>query len=467
MVFNQASKKLAIALFGVTLFAIRLSAADAAHADGELNKLVKSRYVGWVKVESDLWGIDEAKILNESLGAELSAASRAKEFATQQLLSYSFREIKWPPNLDSNVVSGIKSSFLRVHEFKYALHGLKTIKSWKASETTIRSAVSLPEPEKQIPAIAYKNVMQDLHAALYDSNAAKLDLASYLEICAESDIPKVVEMLGEHMSRYGNGAAATFAGNPLQSAAEVCPANNPPLQPKNPSSRSEGLEILGKYPYEPAVCLALGNLMKEDGRPRAAQLLFSRGASVFVGQPAAEECKRKAGDHSWPLSFSFPQPELPTSLIAKLQKTNQGKTDEMGIICRLIVEKTGRLPIKASNERNSQYQEALKQFSAAAPNLTNALQCALRSMEEAVTADAANLAGRIFMIQGKYELAVPFLEQARFLEPNHPYAQANLALVLHALGEKTIAAKIAVQAISSDKTPEAQKKKLKDMSLPQ
>jgi tetratricopeptide (TPR) repeat protein len=150
-------------------------------------------------------------------------------------------------------------------------------------------------------------------------------------------------------------------------------------------------------------------------------------------------------------------------LIVKLWKSSGAKKEELGPICWLIAESAGHLPVQASAERNESYDEAWRWFVASPPDLTNALQGAMRSLEEAFTADAANLVGRIFMLQGKNGLAVPFLEEARFLEPRHPYAQGNLALALYALGEKQIATRIAVQACDSSRTPDSLKKNLQNL----
>jgi hypothetical protein len=181
---------------------------------------------------------------------------------------------------------------------------------------------------------------------------------------------------------------------------------------------------------------------------------------VFAGWPHAVECRRKAGPSSWSLAFSFPQPALPAGLIGKRLEEKSALTKNLPDVCRLILESSGHLPVEASLQANSAYREAWSCFTAPHPNLTNALQHAMESLTESFTADAANLVGRIFMLQGEHELALPFLEQARFLDGNHPYAPSNLALALKSIGENQIAARIAGVAITNSMTPNSVRIKL-------
>jgi hypothetical protein len=442
------------------LWVVGAFAIDAPPSDAELTRIIQGNFVGYIRASGTVLGIDEATILNPSLDAERSAVSRAKAFAAQRLLAYSLREIQWPPHLGSEVVVGLSSSFLRVHQFNLDFQGLQLMKSARRSENTVRVIVSLPEAEKQIPVISLKELEKELRAAL-TSSPGKVDLASYLEFCAELEIPKVVDLLAERMGQYGKGTAATVAGAKLESPSEFQTTSPQDAGQGMPTTSAEGLKLLGARPYDPAVCLALGRAMQKSGHPRMAQLIYSRGAMVFVGRAEAAECKRKSAQHGWPLSFSYPQPELPSGFVVKLWKTDGANANELPPACRLIAESAGHLPVQCSAVRNASFDEAWRQFSASPPDLTNALQLAMQSLEEAFTADAANLAGRIYMLQGKSGLAVPFLEQARFLEPQHPYAQGNLALALYAAGENQIAAKIAIQAIDSPRTPDNLKKSLK------
>lgn len=434
------------------LWVARATVADAQPSDAELDRIVQGDFVGSVRADGLLLGIDEAKVLNTSLDAENSAVSRASVFAAQQLLSHSLRDIKWPPNLGSEVIAGLSNSFLRVHQFRLGFQGLQLVKSWRRNEDSVRVIVSLPEPEKQIPVACLGEIEKELRAAL-GSCSGKMDLAAYLEFCAVSDTARVVELLAERMDQYGRGAAASLAGTSMKSPAEFHIPRQEGVETGIPATRAEGLKLLGARPYDPAVCLVLGDLMGKSGHPRMAQLIYSRGANVFVGRAEADECRRKAGQYLWPSSFSYPQPAVPASLIAKLWKSGGAKIEELGPACWLVVESAGHLPVLPSAERNASYDEAWREFAASPPDLTNALQHAMQSLQEAFTADAANLIGRILLLQGKSWLAVPFLEQARFLDSEHPYAEGNLALALYAVGEKQIARKIAIQAAASSRIP--------------
>lgn len=427
--------------------------------DEQLDRLVRSDFVGSVKMSGWLLGIDGAKILNASAGAEHTAESRAKAFATQRLLAYSMRNVRWPPGLGSEVVAGISNSFLRSYLIKTPLQGLQSVKLWKTGEASIRIIVSLPEPEKQIPAVSIDDVKAGLRSTL-TRDPEKIDLAAYLEFCDKSELPSVVDLLGERVAHHGTGAVATFIGSRLRSSASFRIETGRRVDTLMPTSRTEGLELLRFRPYDPAVCLALGNLMQKSGYPRTAQLLFSRGASVFVRREEAAACQIKAAQDLWPLSFSAPKPELPQGVILRSWKASGVGMEEISPASRLIVESAGRLPVQAVTTSDKNYEQAWKEFAAAPSNLTNALRFAMESLEVEVTADAANLVGRVFMLQNRNGAAIPFLEQARFLDPGHPYAEANLALALHGIGEKSMAEPIARHAANSPTTPAKLKDKL-------
>jgi tetratricopeptide (TPR) repeat protein len=317
--------------------------------------------------------------------------------------------------------------------------------------------VQLPDPDHQIPSVSSEVFKQELAAAL-DRQSNKLDLAAYLEFCAESDIPKVVSLLADRLRQYGDGAGATFAGRRLQIAADFLHVDN--ARAVVVTNYSQGFTLLAEHPYDPQVCLSLGDFLHSSGHPRSAQLLYTRGQVVFADRPQAAECRRKAQPSLWPLVFSFPQPALPLGLIRRLLEQKSSPLDSLPPACRLILESSGHLPVEVSPETNSAFREAWVSFTDPHPNLTNALQYAIESLTEGFSADAANLAGRIFMLQGQSELALPFLEEARFLDGNHPFAAGNLSLALESVGEHQIAARIADAALANSSTPDSVRIKL-------
>jgi hypothetical protein len=64
------------------------------------------------------------------------------------------------------------------------------------------------------------------------------------------------------------------------------------------------------------------------------------------------------------------------------------------------------------------------------------------------------------MLQGQSELALPFLEESRFLDVNHPFAAGNLSLALETVGEHQLAASIADAALANSNTPDSVRVKL-------
>lgn len=434
-------------------------AVQSSPPTDEVRQLLHGEFVGCTNIAGLLLGVDEARAINDSTGAQQSAESRAQTFATGRLLAYSLRGVKWPSNLSAEVTDGLTSSYFRLAPPPREFHGLQHLGSWNRSVRIIRAVVYLPEPDSQIPSVDLAQVRQSLGIALAE-NPDRIDLAAYLEFCSESEIPKVVELLAKRMSKYGKGTAATLAGEKVSAPSDFLPRNDNTAGTKSPKNRGEWFSLLGSRPYDPAVCLALGNLMQQSGYPRAASLIYNRGGGVFVGRADSNECRRKAGKYNWLLSYALPQPEIPYGFTVELAKRAKGKIQELPPTCRLIVESAGHLPVEASAIKTKAYDEAWKLFTAESPNLTNSLQYAIQSLEEGLTADALNLVGRIYMLQGDLVLAIPFLEQARYLESTHPYATGNLALALFAFGEKTIAVNVATSAMGDPRTANDLKNKL-------
>lgn len=436
---------------GCSLIVAASSAAYAAQTpNARVLGILNGKFIGSTNISEILYGFDEAAILNDSADALESARSRAKTFAVARLSEYALRKIVWPKGLNPDVAEALRESFFRIQDFHLKFHGVQLIDSEVLRGNRLRVVVELPDPDQQIPSVSSEVLKQELADAL-DRQSDKLDLAAYLEFCAESEIPKVVLLLADRLRQYGDGAGATFAGRRLRTAADFLQVDD--ARAVVVTNYSQGFALLGEHPYDPRICLSLGDFLQRSGHPRSAQLLYSRGQVVFADWPQAAECRRKAQPSSWPLAFSFPQPALPAGLIRRRLEEKSATLKDMSPACRLILESSGHLPVDASPEPNEAFREAWGSFTDPHPNLTNALQYAMESLIDGFGADAANLAGRIFMLQDEYELAIPFLEQARFLDANHPYAAGNLALALESIGENQLAATIADAAIASSRTP--------------
>ena len=450
-------QRLLIGILGSLIVAAPSNASGAQAPNAQILAIFNGRFIGCTNISGILFGFDEAAILNDSADAVEGARSRAQTFAVARLSEYGLRNIVWPRGLNPEVAEALQESFFRIHDFHFQFQGVQLIDSQVLRGSRLRVVVQLPDPDHQIPSISSEVFRQELAAAL-DHQSDKLDLAAYLEFCAESDIPKVVSLLADRLRQYGDGAGTTFAGKRLRTAADFLQVGD--AQAVVVTNYSQGFTLLGEHPYDPRICLSLGDFLQRSGHPRSAQLLYSRGQVAFADWPQAAECRRKAQPSSWPLAFSFPQPALPAGLIRRRLEEKSATLKDLSPACRLILESSGHLPVDASPESNKAFREAWGSFTDPHPNLTNALQYAMESLIDGFSADAANLAGRIFMLQGEYELALPFLEQARFLDANHPYAAGNLALALERIGEKQLAATIADAAIANSRTPDSFRIKL-------
>jgi tetratricopeptide (TPR) repeat protein len=438
MGFKEGGLRLSAILSCCVVLTTTAYGEDEPYDKAAIQYLAASEFIGCTNIEGTLYAVDRAKILNLSAGGEISAGARAKDYAIRRLLGYTFRDIKWPEHLSRHVIEGLQDSYFRIHEYGLDLPGLQVVERHLTDEGFVRAVVRLPSPDKKIPCARLDEVRNELALAVKNA-PEKLDMAAYFEFCAVDQIREVLPLLGDRMLKYGENVQSVFVGQVLESASAF--ENNHQLY--HPDSAPQDLEAalkrLADNPYMPEACLAAGNVLASSGYSRAARLIYSRGSIIFVGDTAARECKDRAGQGVWPLSFEWPKPAVPPYLILQISQADISKTGQLTPVCRLIIRSAGHLPVSPVEENNEAYKEAWRLFSVSPPNLPMALQLAMASLEKGISADGANLVGRIYMLQGQYALAVPFLEQARFLDHKHPYAQINLEKALRALGENAAA----------------------------
>jgi tetratricopeptide (TPR) repeat protein len=115
----------------------------------------------------------------------------------------------------------------------------------------------------------------------------------------------------------------------------------------------------------------------------------------------------------------------------------------------IVIENMGNVPIENAQRTSGEFQQGNEAFFSNPPNLDTALELYQKALEKAFTADTCNMIGRCLQLKGKTLLAIPFYRQAVSLDPEHPYAGANLASCLWEVGEKKQARNTAHSALKN------------------
>ncbi len=125
----------------------------------------------------------------------------------------------------------------------------------------------------------------------------------------------------------------------------------------------------------------------------------------------------------------------------------------------------GNLPIKNSPRTSAEFLQGNSAFFSNPPDLNTALELYLKALEKAFSADTCNMIGRCLQLREELLLAIPFYRQAVGLDPEHPYAGANLVSCLWEVGEKEQAKNIAQSALKNPNLSDWGRKQISALEL--
>lgn len=166
---------------------------------------------------------------------------------------------------------------------------------------------------------------------------------------------------------------------------------------------------------------------------------------------------RQLADLKFPLTNAFIPDE--TGLTG-LKAGALAELNDRDGIATIIVRHGGMLLLKENTVRNEKLTQANTAFAQAPVDFDKVRELALQSLLDQTSAEALNLAGRTYEMQGKPNSAAFFYFQAHVTNSKNPYAATNLALVFDKLGKNKDAIRWLREASKNDRLPEWSKQKL-------
>ena len=144
-----------------------------------------------------------------------------------------------------------------------------------------------------------------------------------------------------------------------------------------------------------------------------------------------------------------------------------GGTDALhsqsAINLNFILSSGGGFRIADSSSESADYFKAEEAFFSSPPELNAAEALYAKALEDSISSNTCNMLGRCYMLNRSLVKAVSLLTQATSMNPNHPYAAANLALALHANGLTDEAINQAHRALENPDISDFGKNELKNL----
>ncbi len=178
----------------------------------------------------------------------------------------------------------------------------------------------------------------------------------------------------------------------------------------------ESLSMLDLWPYNPVATRFVTSSLESSGFSRMA-LRLTTGYETFVEKGSVQNT---VFDLEGVLGPWFVVPDTTLSGSRFIQA---------------VADYMGKVPICSRMANNDFFNFGSKEFYSQTPGyLQRALSLFLQGLDHSIDADGCNMAGRCLALTGRIELAALCFRQAVWLDPEHPYAGANLGLMLVELG---------------------------------
>lgn len=136
---------------------------------------------------------------------------------------------------------------------------------------------------------------------------------------------------------------------------------------------------------------------------------------------------------------------------------------DLPVLVSVLNDYNSSIRFENSKSGNQDINHALAEFSKRPTDFVKVREYATKSLCYSVSDSAFNLIGRTFEEQKNLELAILFYNQSVVMNPNTPYAKANLAKCFYGLGELSNASFWANETLRTPNIPEWSKNRANEI----
>ena len=461
-----------VPLFAVLLLLASLSAWAAVVSDETIKGLYESNRdliakKGFLEL-GDLVFLHGKTRYSEDFGTEELGFERALLEAKSELNKIIFSDTKWPTGVSENLRESLKTSYLRLKEVELHAGGFDVVDSGKYAangKTVYFTVIAVPKKAVRFQYVSYKDLIKCLDDAFVAKDERLLS-SPYLEICTRDRITSVIDLMAQQAKeQYGDALTAIILGRRVAAPGTFHLKGVTFSEDELQSfSRDQLFKILTRLPYDPEVCYRIGESFRKEGFRRNADLFFSRGTFWQSKDKYNALCYRAVSNEPF-RSWRIPADNAVSVLEKKIRDRVAKVSISFNPLSLIVIENMGNVPIENAQRTSAEFQQGNEAFFSDPPNLNKALELYLKALEKAFTADGCNMIGRCLQLRGEMLLAIPFYRQAVSLDPEHPYAGANLASCLWEVGEKEQAKNTAQSALKNPHLSDLGRKQISALEL--
>lgn len=432
-------------LLALIVLIIVFSMPVESHAVPSLQEL---RAHGVVQESDDYYSLGEVRLLSKSKLSRRNAYIASESEAVDRLLRYvQFSEVKIPQSLVplKGRLENVLEKFYPIPHIE--LRGMQLIHqnnddhlAWSIIKVPRKSSINLKSINGNIDELIFRYVLSD-----------KVELSPEL----------FYECLSLNHKNYAddNLLKLVFAAPNLKNIVNVLKGDKLEQIPVLWWSKKKNFtdkDLRGIGDEKLLELLNAGVFLEwchtdisEEFERRGYKRFSERLRDLFRNKPVDQSSQIQEKLIKILSSRSFKYPELPGILF----------------FSRLLKMKMF-LPIEDHEFPNDKYWEKAKNlFAQDKPDYRKVYSYCIRSIMETPTADAFNLMGMSLQLMKKSRIALLCYGQALQINPKHPHAAANLAVLLKKLGESKFAQQIALLALQNPTLSLESKNDLYDAGL--
>ena len=307
-------------------------------------------------------------------------------------------DINWPVNMADSFKSELFAEYVDLSSYSIKLEGVTKIDDF-TSEGRCVSVLYAEKKEVAHSVIDYSDLIALLNG-YYVENENSYSSKIYFEICEETEVNRALIGIAEVFGQlYGENVRDVVLGNRIQTLPEFWARGKLFTYEEIAEFELEQLlKLLNYSPYDPLLIYSIGNKFSEKGYARLALLFYSRGTKWLVNPEYNMLCLKQIKSDMFLQNASFFTEQDKGLRLNSVDEYAHNGLLEDGI-AKLIVLSFGTLPL----DNDGAVPEA--------PSFSDRARLNHYLKTFASSAGFAEVA-KYFKMQGEWELALPFANQA-------------------------------------------------------